>query len=124
MPETSLVTILLGVISVCLIAITVTALLTAREFRMTLRRINVMLPRADRALQDAQRALSLMRQCVTRADLAAQRVEAVVHAACDAASEAVTRFNQWRDHAQQFLTHRFGNGNGAGSAPRPHHRRG
>ena len=122
MPEAALVTLLLGVISVCLVAITVTALVTAREFRMTLRRINTMLPRADRALQDAQRSLTLMRQCVTRADLAAQRVEAVVHAACDVASEAVTRFSRWKGQAQQFFTARFGNG--AGSEPRPHHRRG
>jgi len=114
--------ILLGVISVCLIAITAMLALITQELRVSLRRLNAMLPQADRVFREAHRALHLIRQVLTTPNQAAHRVETVIHQACDAASEVLERFNGFRAHAGRLFTSRFGNGTRAGS--RSQHRRG
>lgn len=121
MPEPALVIVLLAVAVACLVAVVTTALLTARDFRRTLHRINGMLPEADRALREARRSLEGARQLLARADTASRRVEGVVHDACDAVSGTLSQVTLWRKRASRFLKEHVGNG--AGADPRRHHRR-
>ena len=118
MTNLSLVGLLLGVMSFCLIVMTVTVVRLTCDVRTTLRRLNLILPEARRSLQHVRRLL-------TRINRATQHVEAVIHAACETASGALARLGLWKDHVQAVVNRYVGNvGNGTGAGPRRHHRRG
>ncbi len=117
----SLPVILLLLASLCFLAMTVTMVLTAREFRETLRKFNAILPGADHALQEARQSLREMHQLLARVNTASRKVEAVVHDACEVVSGTIGQVARWRRTAQTFLKTHVGNG--AGADPRRHHRR-
>ena len=121
MPESTSAIILLCLVSLCLLAMTVTMAWTAREFRQTLRRLNVMLPRADRALHDAGRSFHQARQLLVHANRATRRIEGAVRLACDTTLDTVHHVALWKRRLQGFLHEHAGNGAGADS--RRHHRR-
>ena len=121
MPESLPVIMLLGLISLCLVTLVITALLSAHEFRETLRGVNALLPRAGRTLDEAQRSFQQVRQLLTRANRATQDVETVVHETCDAVSGTLNRLKFWKNRAQDALKEHVGNG--AGADPRRHHGR-
>ena len=116
MAETPLLTVFLGVICLCLISLTAVLLVTARELRLTLRRINAMLPDAGTTLHEAGRALIQLRRLVSRANVAAREVETVVHRACEMASETLEQFDLARERARAAFTKWVRNG--AGVEPR------
>ena len=121
MPESTSAIILLCLVSLCLLAMTVTMVVTAREFRETLRRLNAILPGADDAVQEARQSLREMHQLLARVNTASRKVEAVVHDACEAVSGTIGQVARWRRTARTFLKEHLGNG--AGADPRRHHRR-
>ena len=121
MPETPLLWLpLLGIVTACLIAMTLAILVIAGELRRTLRRLNVMLPETARAVHDARRMFRQGRRLLARADVAAGRVEAILHQACDAATDVLGAIGRFKTRTQTLWTKRFGNG--AGAEPRRHHR--
>ncbi|MBI3022068.1 MAG: hypothetical protein HYY59_08730 [Candidatus Omnitrophica bacterium] len=121
MPESLPVTMLLGIITCSLVTLVITALLIAREFRETLRRVNALLPRAGRTLDEAHRSFQQARHLLTKANRITQEMETVIHETCDAVAETLGRFKSWRERAQSFLKEHVGNG--AGVDPRRHHGR-
>ena len=120
MPEPSLMVFLLSLITACLLTMTVTMLVTARDARRTLRRIDAVVPAVDRTLQEVRRAVQHVQQLLTRADGATRHVETVVRRACEAADEVVERFRTFNRGTEKLLGKWFGNG--AGADPRRHHR--
>ena len=112
---------LLVIVTACVLAMTITVVLTAWEFRRTLRRANAILPGADRAIREAHRSLEHIRRLLIRTNDVSRHVEAVIHQACDAASDTLRRFLRVKEQAQAFWAARLGNG--AGAEPRQHHRR-
>ena len=116
MSNTSLVLICLGVISTCLVTLTAVLSLTARDLRRTLHRINAILPDASRTFHETARAVTQVRQLLTRANVAVRGVEAVVHRACDAASETLEQVALAGQRARLAFTKWVGNG--AGAEPR------
>ena len=120
MAESWLVVVLLGVVSLSVVAMTAILFVTARDFRRTLQELRAMLPNCDEAVHEARRALGEVRHLLKRTDNAARHVETVVHRACQAASEAIERFVFLKERAQTFLAERFGNG--ARSGPRRQYR--
>ena len=121
MSEPLLVMGLLAVSVLCLVTLVMVVLVTARDFRQTLRKINEVVPQAGRTLQEARRSLEEAHQLLARANVASQKVEAVVHGACDAISGTLSQLTLWRKEAGRFL--KGHGGNGAGADPRRHHRR-
>ena len=120
MPETPLGLLFLGILTACLLVITLTIFVTAGELRRTLRRLNVMLPDAARAMHDARRMLRRGRRLLARADAASGYVEAVIRQACDAATDVLNAIGRFKTRTEMLWTKRFGNG--AGAEPRRHHR--
>ena len=112
--------VLLAVIALCAVILTATLLVTASDMRRVLRRVTLILPEAEEALRQTNRSLTHLRKLLTHANSASQRVEAVVHQACDAASDALERVNAVKDRVMDFLSGHAGNGAGVG----PRRRRG
>lgn len=121
MPESLPVIMLLGIITCCLVTLAITAVVSAREFRETLRGINALLPRAGQTLDEAHRSFQQVRQLLTKANRVTQATETVVHETCDAVAGTLSRFKSWKERAQAFLKEHVGNG--AGADPRRHHGR-
>jgi len=97
MPETPLaIILLLGLISACLLAMTITCVQTARKMCRTLDRIDAMLPAVHRIVRDAHDSM--------------QQVRSVVHEACAVTSEALGRARQFAGRVQSFMTGHVGNG--------------
>ena len=120
MSSVALLPLCLAVISLCLLAITLTVDMTARELRQTLRRLSVMLPEADLARRDARRSLHRINRVLARADAAGRHLESVVHQMCDTASGTLERFASFGASARRFWLEHVGNG--AGEEPRRRHR--
>ena len=120
MPDAPLWFPLLGIVTACLVILTLTVLVTAGELRRTLRRLNLMLPETAQAVHDARRMFRQGRRLLARADAAAGRVEAIIHQACDAATDMLGAIGRFKTRTQTLWTKRFGNG--AGADPRRHHR--
>ena len=114
-----LLTLLLGIMAVCLVAITVTIMLTAQELRRTLRRVNALLPGTDRALRDVQDSLRQTHQLLTMTTGTIRRIESVVRQACDLASGFLETAARLSEQAKGFWHLRSGNG-AAGAEPRSH----
>ena len=112
---------LLTVSTLCLVAMTVAILMTSRELRRTLRRINGVLPTADRALRELERSLQAAHQVLTTAHGAAQHVEAVIRRTHEAMSATLERVHGWTSQVERLWGSR--SGNGAGGASRHSHRR-
>ena len=119
--ESPLALSLLVLNSACLALIAAAVVCIACELRDTLRRLNVVLPEADRTLREARRAIHHVRRITASGQHAAQRLERVVHRACDAASEALDQMVSVKQRTIHALLGRFGNGTRA--EPRPRHRR-
>jgi hypothetical protein len=113
--------VLLGVVGVCLIAMTTTMILTTRELRGTLRRFNTTLLRADKSLLETHRAFRQTRRVMATAHRATREVETVIRAGCDAALDAMHQLGVWKRRAKTLFNAHVGNG--AGADPRRHRRR-
>ena len=107
MSETSIFLTMLGVITVCCLAVTVTLARTAWDVRGTLRE-------ARRSLRDARRL-------IVRADRVSRDVERLAHRACEIAASALERMARWPGRARGLFSGEHV-GNGAGVEPRRHHR--
>jgi len=112
---------LLGVMSVCLVVISITMVATARELRRLLRRLNRMLPGVDRAFLELFRSLRHVRRFLAAAARASDRVEAVVQEAAGVVSGTLDQLSHWKHRAERAIKSYTGNGAGAGSRS---HRRG
>ena len=121
MSETSLVVVLLGLISACMVAITTVFTITARDVRRTLRRVNMMLPRCDEAIRDFHHAMGQAHQVLRQATQITRHVDAVVSKVCTAALDVIEPVLHWKGRAHAFFAERFGNGARAG--PRRHDRK-
>ncbi len=112
---------LLGVMSVCLVVISITMVATARELRRLLRRLNRMLPGVDRTFLELFRSLRHVRRLLAAAARASDRVEAVVQEAAGVVPGTLDQLNHWKPRAERAIKAYAGNGAGAGSRS---HRRG
>ena len=121
MTDSALTVLLLGVIAACAVAATACILMTARDLRAALRRLNTVLPEAEGTLRETRHALRQARRLLARGDNASRHVEAVILRACEAASEALERLGHVREAATHLFTMRTGNGTRA--EPRPNHSR-
>ena len=119
MSDTSLGILLLSIMAICLIAITVTIILTAQDLRQTLRHVNALLPATDQALREARDSLHQTHRLFTMATSTFRRVETVVRQACDLMTNVLEPFVQLSEQARTFWNLRSGNG-AAGAEPRSH----
>ena len=111
MSEPFIGVILLGVISLCLVTITVSLLVTARDLRRVLKRVDAILPACDQAAQEARRILGEARQLLKRTHKTARHIETVVEQACHVASDVIEQVVSLKGRARTFLAKRlFGNG--------------
>ena len=110
MSDATRIVLLLGVMTACLLAMTLTMILTARDVRMTLQRLSAVLPDAGQALRETRQSLRHVRALLARGDKATRRVESVIDQLCDATTETLGRFTMWKGRAEQFVLGRFGNG--------------
>ena len=114
------ITFLLGLLVVCACVLTGTVVVTARQLRGTLRRLNTVLPAAEQALQEAHRSLRQIHRLLATVNGAVERLDTITHHAVDAATGAAEWLVQWKRRAQHlFSEHK---GNGAGAEPRSHRR--
>ena len=120
MSDSTVITFLLGLLVVCACVLTGTVVVTARQLRGTLRRLNTVLPAAEQALQEAHRSLRQVHRLLATANGAVERVDAVTHRAIDAATGAAEWVAQWKRRAQRLFSEHAGNG--AGADPRSHRR--
>jgi hypothetical protein len=118
-----MMTLYLFLITACLVALTVTAILTAIEVRRTLRRVNAILPEAERALQEAHHAFRHSRRVLAGAARTTQYVETVAQQLCEAASDALHRVSFLRNRAAAWIAGHVGNGTGAEPRSRGPHAR-
>ena len=106
MSNAAWIVLFLGVVGVCVVALTVTVVITAAEFRRTLRDTRAFLQHARRLLAKADRPLAA--------------VEVVVQQICAAVTDTINQITRLRRRAQAFWVGHVGNG--AGVDPRSHHR--
>lgn len=110
---------LLAIMAACLLAITVTIILTAQELQQTLRRVNALLPSTDQALHEARDSLRQAHQLLTMTTKTVKRIESVVHQACNLVSNLLDQFGHLSEQVKGFWPFRNGNG-AAGAEPRSH----
>ena len=103
MSEWSLILLLLGVICASILAMTIALVVTARDLRRTLQRVQGMLPACDATVHEA-------RQLLTRTNNATRHIESVVHHVCAMATEAMAQVGSWKAGAQHLWGGRLGNG--------------
>lgn len=101
---------LLALIALCQVAMMVTLLIAAREWRRTSRQFSHLIPRCNQLLQKSHHTVELTRQLLTRANQSLEEVEGVLHKACGAVSDTVEQFLFLKGKARTFLVQRFGNG--------------
>ena len=116
MTNAPLVAVCLGLISLCLMTLTIILFVTALDLRRTLHRINAILPEAGQTFHEAARALAHVRRLISRVNVAAREVEGVVHRACETASETLEEVALAGQRARLAFTKWVGNG--AGAEPR------
>lgn len=121
MPPVPLTLALLGLVSVCLLVITVTGVVVAYEVHQTFRHLNRLLPTADQALREAHQAFRQGGRLLRRASEATEQAEAFVQQAYHAASRTLGRVVRLPGQAQRWLSRWMGNG--AGAESRLRHRR-
>ncbi len=114
--ELALVVGFLGVISLCLITLTILLLGILQDLHRTIRHLNSsLLPTCDKAFEEAHRTLKSTRQLMARLHQTAGQVEQTVHQTQATVSEFLKPFIYLKGKAQAFFEDRFRNG--AGSAP-------
>jgi len=119
MAESWWTVVLLAVALKCLLVLTITFVVVARDLRRTTQRLNTILPHLDRVTQEASRTFGEARQFLVRTNHMTQRVEVVVDRACEVASDAIEQFLSLRERTRAFLVKRLA-GNGARVGPRRH----
>ena len=117
MTETPVV-VLLGVIAACAVAATAAWLVTLREMRTTLARMNAILPRYERIGRDAERALKRVSELVHKTAQAGEAVQSVVWRGLEAAQGAIEQVAAVQSKAKALWVNRFGNGRGGNLAGR------
>ncbi len=90
-----------GVVSVCLLVMTATLWVTARDVRRTMRRAGAVLSRCDRIAREVQ-------HFVVRTDQAVRQLDGVMHRASEAAAGVMDQVESWQEAAQTWWTHSFG----------------
>lgn len=108
-------TVLLGVISACVVVMTGILLMTATDLRRLLRHVDAMLPDCAQALREARQTLGTTRRLASRTTHLARSVEGVVKQACQAATDTIGDVLDLRARARRFLAKW---NNGARSGPR------
>ena len=121
MADSSALPLFLGVIAVCLVAMTAALCVTAWELRTTLRRTNAMLRHAEAAWREARQALRYGRRVLVRVGGVAAYAEAAAARLHDATSGALERMTTFGRHVRTLFGVQVGNG--AGADPRRRHRR-
>lgn len=111
---------LLAVTNIFLIILAFVAIHTAMDLRATLRRINAALPDAEAALRDARQVLHRTQRMMRRGDVATEHVAAVIHRACEALGGVLDTVAPLRSSIERLVFRKHTNG--AGAAPRRHHR--
>ena len=108
MTDLSFIMLLLGFMILCLMVMTVTLVMTARDVRRTLQRAN--------------ETLTDIRQVLARTQRITRQVDAVVQKGCAVALQVIDPVLALTERAQTFLEARFGSGVGTGarSGPRRH----
>jgi hypothetical protein len=117
MVDAWLPTLLLGLISACVLVMTCVFVMTANDLRRVLRRVETLLPDCARAIREAQQALGTTRRLMARASRLARQVEGVVAQACEVAADTIGEVLDLRARARRFLAQWHGK-NGARSGPR------
>ena len=112
------VVVLLGVIAVCAVAATAAWLVTLREMRTTLARVNAILPRYERIGRDAERALKRAADLVHTAAQAGAAAQSVVWRGLEAAQGVIEQVAAVQSKAKALWLNRFGNGRGGNLAGR------
>lgn len=95
---------LLGVSSLCLIALTATFLIIAKDLRRLLKHLEASLPAYRQTIQEIHRTVGVARQLLVRTDEATQQI--------------VEPFVLFSEKARKFFAHYFGNGERVRSHPR------
>lgn len=110
-------TVLLGLISACVLVMTCVFVMTASDLRRVLRHMETLLPDCAHAIREARQTLGTMRRLVTRMTRLARHVEGVVTQACEVAADTIGEVLDLRARARRFLAQWHGK-NGARSGPR------
>ena len=101
----------LGVMSVCLVTLTLLVLIVSRQLRRVLLRIQTaLLPACEETLEEARRTFAETRQLISHTNKTTHHVEEVVHKTCEGASAILDNLFLLKERAQAFLKERFGNG--------------
>ena len=110
MSETAGALLLLGVISGCVVVVTVTLVLIAMRLDRTLTRVDRILPECTHTVKDARRVLLQVRQLLSHTSAAAQHVEAMVGAARETVQDTLEQLHAVERHTKHLIAHYFGNG--------------
>ena len=110
-----LIVLFLGVISICLLTMTLLFLIASRNLHQLTLKIHTLLPACEEAFKEARRTLVETRELVSRTSKTTHHVEEVIHRTCDGASELLDQFALLKERAATFFKERFGNG----SRPKP-----
>ena len=106
----SLILILLGLICLCVTAITVLLFLAAAHLRRTSEQLRLFVSHGDAAMREAQRTLGHARQLLQRTDQAASQIQGVIRRSCDVAEGVVDQIAFLKERAQSFWTRHARNG--------------
>ena len=101
--ELAFVNLLLGVLSLCVIGITILL------YKGT-RRLDILLSQGEKAVSEAQRTLATVRQLLARTDRVAGDLEKVVRRSCRVAGSVLNQVEAAQEKAQTFWNRSFGNG--------------
>ena len=121
MTESAVLLIPLGVLSVCACVLTGVAIVTARRMRRTMERIDDTLPSCKLAMHQARQTLKETHQLLVQTQATANRVTAVVDAACEVASATMNELVGFKKRTAVLLS--GFRGNGARGGPRRHAKR-
>ena len=122
MTDSSLLLCLLGLISGCLLVLTLVSLHLATTLSRTLHYLNRLLPDANETVRDVGRVARRAEGVVTRLESATHALEGVVRRGCGMATEALDGMASLTQRARKALSERFGMENGSREEPRRHRR--
>lgn len=123
MADSWLVVACLGLIGLCLIAMTITLVVVARDLHRTLQGMRALVPACEHVARETRRLLAHVNEVFARARQTTRQVEAVILKACDAASGTIEQLDGLKRRAQAFLRGRLGMRNGTRVGPRRSHHR-
>ena len=108
--HSNLIVLFLGLISLCFVTLTFLFIITTKQVRKTLIKIQQLLPACEETVAQAQRTFAEAQQLLHRTNRATHHVEELVERTQQGASVIVDNLLLMKDRAQAFLKERFGNG--------------